>query len=206
MAINVNPLSLRVNRSPWVWPSRASAFVPVDLNSQKSIVVCVRKGCTRSTQWGEGDGCTYQLVKTHCTNGEMDKHSLATLSDLSDLGELCAPEIALEDAKKRLESERAHQRFQENEFEHGWHRSGHAFECTRFYSQKTMRQQRAKSARHIERLNEQIRKIEHAVARFPTPSTMLAAFREKYEETRAEAARRFAEWEARLVDGMAPKV
>ena len=43
------------------------------------------------------------------------------------------------------------------------------------------------------------------MAKYPTPPDMLESLREQYEKIRLEAARKFQEWEAELINNMVHK-
>jgi len=50
-------------------------------------------------------GCetrNYESVELYRAQGKIKQRPIASLAEVSDLGELSAPEIALEDAKKRF--------------------------------------------------------------------------------------------------------
>lgn len=184
-------------------PRQVHFPVPAALQPQASMVTCVRKGRKTHKRCGECNVYGYQLVRTYRTQGRIERQVLANLGELEDLGEFSVPEIALEEAIRRLQAEKDLQCFQEKEFACGWHRSGPGFNCTRYYTQQHVRQERIRMARHVERLQKQVSRLERVVARYPTPPDVLERFRERYTEVRAEAARRFAQWEADLIDQLA---
>ena len=119
----------------------------VSASSDSSVVALVR---THRFRRDDCDLYHYQLIKTTRVKNTVKQQVIANLGEFNDLGELSALEIALEDAKTRLGAEESHQHFQEKEFERGWYRSGRLLNRTRRYTQRYMREQRAKTAKHIE--------------------------------------------------------
>ena len=186
-------------------PSRPD---PPDLTRRESletVLVCMRKQHKEGKRRCDDKLYSYHLVEAYRTQDGLKQQPLANLGEFSDLGEISALEIALKDAESRLAAEELHQRFEEQEFARGWHRSGQLFERTESYTPEHIRKQRSKTARHIARLQKQIRRLEGFITRFPTPPDMLRALREIYRRVRAEALQEFEVWEAELVAGMVKK-